>query len=99
MKEYIEKKEKLTFVEEWVKKLMEQVFIDHISLIVQYPTDCGVFAPYLLNTITMNPGDSIYMGADMPHAYLHGFRINVDCNLQVKLWKVWLVVIMQFVLV
>ena len=24
---------------------------------------------------------SIYMGADMPHAYLHGFRINVDCNL------------------
>ena len=31
MKEYIEKKEKLTFVEEWIKKLMEQVFIDHIT--------------------------------------------------------------------
>lgn len=27
MKEYLEKKEKLTFVEEWVKKLMEQVFL------------------------------------------------------------------------
>ena len=27
MKEYIEKKEKLTFVEEWIKKLMEQVFL------------------------------------------------------------------------
>ena len=31
-----------------------------------------MFAPYLLNVIAMQPGDSIYMGADIPHAYLQG---------------------------
>lgn len=31
-----------------------------------------MFAPYLLNVIEMQPGDSIYMGADIPHAYLQG---------------------------
>ena len=31
-----------------------------------------MFAPFLLNVVEMQPGDSIYMGADIPHAYLQG---------------------------
>ena len=34
--------------------------------------DGGVFAPFLLNVVEMRPGDAIYMGADIPHAYLQG---------------------------
>jgi mannose-6-phosphate isomerase len=38
----------------------------------QYPNDVGVFCPYLLNAIVMQPGDAIFLPANEPHAYLKG---------------------------
>ena len=38
----------------------------------EYPHDGGVFSPLLLNLLYLQPGDAIYRGADIPHAYLQG---------------------------
>ena len=43
-----------------------------LQLHSQYPGDNGVFAPILLNYIRLTPGDSFFMGANVPHAYLSG---------------------------
>ena len=37
-----------------------------------YPGDRGVLCPLLLNYITLNPGESFFMGANEPHAYISG---------------------------
>ena len=31
-----------------------------------------MFAPLLLNVLSLHKGDAIYLGADIPHAYLSG---------------------------
>lgn len=38
----------------------------------EYPDDRGIFAPCLLNVLTLQPGESFFIGADEPHAYLRG---------------------------
>lgn len=38
----------------------------------QYPGDTGVFAPLLLNYLQLEPMQSFFMGAGVPHAYLSG---------------------------
>lgn len=38
----------------------------------EYPNDIGVFAPLLMNYIQMKPGESFFIGANEPHAYLAG---------------------------
>ena len=43
-----------------------------LRLLKQYPGDIGVFAPYLLNYIKLAPGESMFLGANEPHAYLSG---------------------------
>ncbi len=35
----------------------------------QYPGDVGLFAPLLLNVITLKPGQAMYLDAETPHAY------------------------------
>ena len=37
-----------------------------------YPGDIGVFAAFVLNFITLKPGDGIFLRANMPHSYLKG---------------------------
>ena len=37
-----------------------------------YPGDIGVFAAFVLNYITLKPGDGIFLRANMPHSYLKG---------------------------
>ena len=61
MKEFLASKTDKTFTEQWIN-----------TLISQYPTDSGVFAPLLLNVLPLKAGDAIYLGADIPHAYLSG---------------------------
>ena len=41
-------------------------------LIQEYNNDIGVFCPYFMNYITLNPGESIFINANEPHAYLYG---------------------------
>lgn len=43
-----------------------------LRLNAQYPGDRGILFPLLLNTVHMRPGQSFYMGANEPHAYIYG---------------------------
>jgi mannose-6-phosphate isomerase len=45
-----------------------------------YPGDAGVLAAMLLNRITLQPGDGIYLPAGNLHAYLNGVGIEVMAN-------------------
>lgn len=45
-----------------------------------YPDDSGLFAPLLLNVVTLQPGDAMFLFAETPHAYLHGVALEVMAN-------------------
>jgi mannose-6-phosphate isomerase len=38
----------------------------------QFPGDIGIFCVYVLNIINLRPGESIFLGAGEPHAYISG---------------------------
>lgn len=46
----------------------------------RYPGDAGVLACLLLNRITLEPGEAIYMPAGNLHAYMHGVGVEVMAN-------------------
>ncbi|MGK2853858.1 MAG: mannose-6-phosphate isomerase, class I [Microbacteriaceae bacterium] len=46
----------------------------------RYPGDAGVLAATLLNRITLQPGEGIYLPAGNLHAYLHGVGFEVMAN-------------------
>jgi len=60
-------REKFSFT--WVKKLNDF-----------YPGDVGVFAPLLLNTVKLQPGEALYLGAGELHAYLQGAGVEIMAN-------------------
>lgn len=43
-----------------------------IRLNNEFPGDVGVFAPLLLNYFTLKKGESVFLGPNLPHAYLFG---------------------------
>ncbi|WP_171163102.1 mannose-6-phosphate isomerase, class I [Streptomyces sp. I05A-00742] len=42
-----------------------------------YPGDPGVIAAMLLNHVRLQPGEALYLGAGVPHAYLDGLGVEV----------------------
>ncbi|MET1089330.1 MAG: mannose-6-phosphate isomerase, class I [Arthrobacter sp.] len=48
-----------------------------ISLNEKYPGDPGVLISLLLNRISLEPGESVYLPAGNVHAYLHGLGVEV----------------------
>jgi len=46
----------------------------------QYPGDAGVLAALLLNRITLDPGEGIFLAAGNLHAYLRGVGFEVMAN-------------------
>ncbi len=50
------------------------------KLSTQYPGDIGLFAPLMLNTITLNPGEAMYLDAGIPHAYIEGTGLEIMAN-------------------
>ncbi|MGV0741619.1 mannose-6-phosphate isomerase, class I [Mycolicibacterium sp. XJ870] len=46
----------------------------------RYPGDAGVLAALLLNRISLQPGEGIYLPAGNLHAYLHGIGVEVMAN-------------------
>jgi len=42
------------------------------QLQAQYPGDIGVFCPYLLNCVRLQPGMGVFLEPDVPHAYIAG---------------------------
>jgi len=45
-----------------------------------YPGDIGVFVIYFLNYILLQPSESVYLGANEPHAYLKGDCVECMAN-------------------
>ncbi|WP_217164469.1 mannose-6-phosphate isomerase, class I [Streptomyces sp. AC512_CC834] len=45
-----------------------------------YPGDPGVLAAMLLNHVRLQPGEALYLGAGIPHAYLNGLGVEIMAN-------------------
>ncbi|MFJ8546990.1 mannose-6-phosphate isomerase, class I [Streptomyces sp. NPDC093586] len=45
-----------------------------------YPGDPGVLAALLLNHVRLQPGEALYLGAGIPHAYLTGLGVEIMAN-------------------
>ena len=61
-----------------VKRYQSQVTQDNdmaqlvLNLNEQFPGDIGLFCPFLLNYVRLDPGQAIFLGAGEPHAYISG---------------------------
>lgn len=51
-----------------------------INLYKEYPDDMGIFAPILLNLISLKPGQALFLPSGELHAYLDGFGIELMAN-------------------
>ncbi len=52
----------------------------YASLAHHYPGDPGVIAAMLLNHVRLQPGEALYLGAGVPHAYLQGLGVEIMAN-------------------
>ena len=43
----------------------------------QYPGDVGVWCVYFLNIAVLEPGQALYLGANLPHAYVKGQGVEI----------------------
>ncbi|MCX5391049.1 mannose-6-phosphate isomerase, class I [Streptomyces sp. NBC_00094] len=50
------------------------------SLAHHYPSDPGVIAAMLLNHVVLQPGEALYLGAGVPHAYVDGMGVEIMAN-------------------
>ncbi|MFB7946744.1 mannose-6-phosphate isomerase, class I [Kitasatospora phosalacinea] len=46
----------------------------------QWPGDPGLVAGLLLNHVRLQPGEALYLGAGLPHAYLRGTGVEIMAN-------------------
>ncbi|KAM4826315.1 mannose-6-phosphate isomerase isoform 2-T2 [Thomomys bottae] len=77
-----EKKVVVEQLNQLVKRISQQVSAGNgvedicgellLQLHQQYPGDIGCFAIYFLNLITLQPGEAMFLEANVPHAYLKG---------------------------
>lgn len=51
-----------------------------VRLHQKYPGDIGVLSPLMLNIITLQPGEAVFLPPRQLHAYLDGFGIEVMAN-------------------
>lgn len=57
----------------WAARAMAQLLpTDHV--------DRGIFSIYLFNIVHLHPGDTIFQGSGVPHAYLEGQNIELMSN-------------------
>ena len=52
----------------WERKCARAI----LRLAKQFPNDAGAMAPFFLNYLLMAPGESFFMAANEPHAYVAG---------------------------
>ncbi|WP_405583503.1 mannose-6-phosphate isomerase, class I [Streptomyces sp. NBC_01092] len=45
-----------------------------------FPGDPGVIAAMLLNHVRLQPGEALYLGAGIPHAYISGLGVEIMAN-------------------
>ena len=58
----------------------DETFALITSLAAQYPGDVGLFSPLLLNVVTLQPGQAMYLDACTPHAYVRGTGLEIMAN-------------------
>jgi len=51
-----------------------------VNLYKEYPDDMGIFAPILLNLISLKPGQALFLPSGELHAYLDGLGIELMAN-------------------
>ncbi|MFI6639145.1 mannose-6-phosphate isomerase, class I [Streptomyces sp. NPDC050504] len=52
----------------------------YASLARHFPGDPGVLAAMLLNPVRLQPGEAMFLGAGVPHAYLEGLGVEILAN-------------------
>lgn len=52
----------------------------YAALAHHFPGDPGVIAAMLLHHVTLQPGEALYLGAGVPHAYLSGLGVEIMAN-------------------
>ncbi|WP_066944391.1 mannose-6-phosphate isomerase, class I [Streptomyces lushanensis] len=55
-------------------------YAPYASIAQHYPGDPGVIAAMLLNHIRLQPGEALFLGAGVPHAYLNGLGVEIMAN-------------------
>ncbi|MFF3512166.1 mannose-6-phosphate isomerase, class I [Streptomyces sp. NPDC002573] len=55
-------------------------YAPYADLAHHYPGDPGVIAAMLLNYVQLQPGEALFLGAGVPHAYLSGLGVEIMAN-------------------
>ncbi|KZT20634.1 mannose-6-phosphate isomerase [Neolentinus lepideus HHB14362 ss-1] len=70
------KSELAKLVDRYKKGEVKEEESDVVELVVrlesQFPGDIGVFCAFMLNYVTLEPGEAIFLAAGEPHAYVSG---------------------------
>ncbi|MFD7432032.1 mannose-6-phosphate isomerase, class I [Streptomyces sp. NPDC059818] len=55
-------------------------FAPYARIAHHFPGDAGVIAAMLLNYVQLQPGEALFLGAGVPHAYLDGLGVEIMAN-------------------
>ncbi|MFJ9646547.1 mannose-6-phosphate isomerase, class I [Streptomyces sp. NPDC101206] len=55
-------------------------YTPYATLVHHHPGDPGVIAAMLLNHVRLQPGEAMFLGAGVPHAYLDGLGVELLAN-------------------
>ncbi|MBT2447507.1 mannose-6-phosphate isomerase, class I [Streptomyces sp. ISL-43] len=55
-------------------------YAPYTGLVHHYPGDPGVIAAMLLNHVQLQPGEAMFLGAGIPHAYIDGLGVELMAN-------------------
>ncbi|MCK1818388.1 mannose-6-phosphate isomerase, class I [Streptomyces sp. XM83C] len=55
-------------------------YTPYATLAHHHPGDPGVLAALLLNHVRLQPGEALFLGAGVPHAYLSGLGVEIMAN-------------------
>ncbi|MFI1397272.1 mannose-6-phosphate isomerase, class I [Streptomyces sp. NPDC020681] len=55
-------------------------YAPYAAIAHHYPGDPGVIAAMLLNYVQLQPGEALFLGAGVPHAYLNGLGVEIMAN-------------------
>jgi mannose-6-phosphate isomerase len=55
-------------------------YTPYVQIAGHYPGDPGVIAAMLLNRVRLQPGEALFLGAGVPHAYLSGLGVEIMAN-------------------
>jgi mannose-6-phosphate isomerase len=55
-------------------------YAPYAAIAHHYPGDPGVIAAMLLNHVRLQPGEALFLGAGIPHAYLEGLGVEIMAN-------------------